>query len=143
MYGNTEQGVQPVVEGIESEGVKVHVHQVPETETGFVLQSVWESSGVVLGMPTYEYKMFPAMAAVVDEIGKKKAQNRKAFSFGSYGWSGGAQKELQEIVERTKMKWDFLESVEFKGKPTEEDKSLLRQRGKELAARVKEWCGVA
>lgn len=140
MYGNTEQGVQPVVEGLESEGVKVHVHEVPETDAGFVLQSVWESSGVVLGMPTYEYKMFPAMAAVVDEIGKKKALNRKAFSFGSYGWSGGAQKELQEIVERNKMKWDFLEPVEFKGRPTEEEKELLKQRGKELAVKVKEWC---
>jgi flavorubredoxin len=140
MYGNTEQGVQPVVEGLEDEGVKVHVHEVPETDVGFILQSVWESSGVVLGMPTYEYKMFPAMAAVVDEIGKKKAFNRKAFSFGSYGWSGGAQKELQDIVERNKMKWDFLESVEFMGKPTEDEKELLKQRGKELAVKVKEWC---
>ncbi|MFW6208987.1 MAG: hypothetical protein ACOC7X_09800 [Spirochaetota bacterium] len=39
-------------------------------------------------MPNYEYKMFPAMCAVLDEIGQKKAQNRKAFRFGSYGWSG-------------------------------------------------------
>ena len=140
MYGNTEQGVQPVVEGLEAEGVKVHVHEVPETDVGFILQSVWESSGVVLGMPTYEYKMFPAMAAVVDEIGKKKAFNRKAFSFGSYGWSGGAQKELQDIVERNKMKWDFLEPLEFMGKPTEDEKELLKQRGKELAVKVKEWC---
>jgi flavorubredoxin len=106
------------------------------------MQSVWESSGVVLGMPTYEYKMFPAMAFVVDEIGKKKAFNRKAFSFGSYGWSGGAQKELQDIVERNKMKWDFLDPVEFKGKPTEEEKESLRERGKELARNVKEWCNV-
>jgi flavorubredoxin len=142
MYGNTEQGVQPVVEGIESEGLTVHVHQVPETDIGFIMQSVWESSGVVLGMPTYEYKMFPAMAFVVDEIGKKKAFNRKAFSFGSYGWSGGAQKELQDIVERNKMKWDFLDPVEFKGKPTEEEKESLRERGKELARKVKEWCNV-
>ncbi len=140
MYGNTEQGVQPVVEGLEAEGVKVHVHEVPETDVGFILQSVWESSGVVLGMPTYEYKMFPAMAAVVDEIGKKKAFNRKAFSFGSYGWSGGAQKELQEIVERNKMKWDFLDPVEFMGKPTGDEKELLKQRGRELAVKVKEWC---
>ncbi|MGM0673539.1 MAG: FprA family A-type flavoprotein [Spirochaetota bacterium] len=142
MYGNTEEGVQPVVDGIEGEGLTVHVHEVPETDVGFILQSVWESSGVVLGMPTYEYKMFPAMAAVVDEIGKKKAFNRKAFSFGSYGWSGGAQKELAEIVERNKMKWEFLDPVEFKGRPTDEEKELLRTRGRELALAVKEWCGV-
>ncbi|MFO7782778.1 MAG: FprA family A-type flavoprotein, partial [Spirochaetia bacterium] len=77
---------------------------------------------------------------VVDEIGKKKAFNRKAFSFGSYGWSGGAQKELQEIVERNKMKWDFLDPVEFMGKPTGDEKELLKQRGRELVVKVKEWC---
>ena len=139
MYGMTEQGVAPVVEGIESEGVKARAHRIPETDLSFVLQSVWQSSGIVLGMPTYEYKMFPPMAAVLDEIGKKKVLNRKAFRFGSYGWSGGAQKELDEIVERLKMNWDFIEPVEFKGAPTEEDKALLKQRGKELATKVKEW----
>ncbi len=141
MYGMTEMAVQPVVEAIEEEGLTVHVHRVPETHTSYVLQSVWESSGVVLGMPTYEYAMFPAMANVVDELGKKKAQNRKAFRFGSYGWSGGAQKELDHLVERHKMKWDFLEPVEFKGAPTKEELDLIRQRGKELAHAVKEWAG--
>mgnify|MGYP006274992399 CR=1 FL=1 len=141
MYGMTGMAVDPIVEAIEEEGITVHVHRVPETHVSYVLQSVWESSGVVLGMPTYEYAMFPPMANVVDELGKKKAQNRKAFRFGSYGWSGGAQKELDHLVERHKMKWDFLEPVEFKGAPTEEDLNLIRQRGKELAKAVKEWAG--
>ncbi|MFP4483377.1 MAG: FprA family A-type flavoprotein [Spirochaetota bacterium] len=141
MYGMTEMAVQPIVDAIEEEGLKVHVHRVPETHVSYVLQSVWESSGVVLGMPTYEYAMFPPMANVVDEIGKKKAQNRKAFRFGSYGWSGGAEKELEHLVERHKMKWDFLDPVEFKGAPTEEDLNLIRRRGKELAQAVKEWAG--
>lgn len=143
MYGMTERAVQPIVEAIEEEGLTVHVHRVPETHVSYVLQSVWESSGVVLGMPTYEYAMFPAMAAVIDELGKKKAQNRKAFRFGSYGWSGGAQKELDHLVERHKMKWDFLEPVEFKGAPGEEDLKLIRQRGKELAQAVKDWVAEA
>jgi flavorubredoxin len=92
-------------------------------------------------MPTYEYGMFPAMVSVVDEIGKKKALNRKAFRFGSYGWSGGAQKELDEMVERLKMKWEFIEPVEFKGAPSEEEIDLLYKRGQELAEKVLEWAG--
>jgi flavorubredoxin len=141
MYGNTEKGVDPVVKGIESKGVKVHVHQVPETHMSYIIRDVWQSSGVVLGMPTYEYGMFPAVAAVLDEIGKKKALNRKAFRFGSYGWSGGAQKELDEMVDRLKMKWEFIEPVEFKGAPRDEDFDLLYKRGQELAEKVLEWVG--
>ncbi len=141
MYGNTEKGVAPVVKGIESKGVRVHVHHVPETHMSYVIRDVWQSSGVVLGMPTYEYGMFPAVVSVLDEIGKKKALNRKAFRFGSYGWSGGAQKELDEMVERLKMKWEFIEPVEFKGAPSQEDMDLLYKRGQELAEKVLEWAG--
>ena len=39
------------------------------------------------------------------------------------------------------MKWDFLEPVEFKGAPREEDFDLLYKRGEELAEKVLEWAG--
>jgi anaerobic nitric oxide reductase flavorubredoxin len=139
MYGMTETAVAPLIEGLESEGVKVHLHRIPETDWGKALGSIWQSSGVVIGVPTYEYKMFPPMAALLDEVGRKKAQNRKAFRFGSYGWSGGAQKELDEIMDRNKTNWEFLEPVEFRGMPSQADLDLIRQRGKELAISVKSW----
>ncbi len=139
MYGMTARGIDPVIEGLRSEGVTVHVHRLPEAPWGDALASVWQSSGVVVAAPTYEYKMFPPMAALLEELGRKKALNRKAFSFGSYGWSGGAQKELAEITERNRMNWDFLEPVEFRGAPTSEHLELIRQRGKELAVKVTEW----
>jgi flavorubredoxin len=138
MYGMTEQAVQSVIDGIESEGVKVHNHRMPQSHMSYVISDVWQSTGVVLAMPTYEYGMFPPVTAVLEEIGKKKAQNRLAFRFGSYGWSGGAQKELDEVIERNKMKWQFLEPVEFKGAPTDEDKKTIYERGKELARQVKQ-----
>ena len=140
MYGMTGRGVEPVVEGIRSEGVDVVIHKVPETDWSHIVASVWESSGVVIAMPTYEYKMFPPMAAILDEIGRKKTLNRKAFRFGSYGWSGGAQKELDEIIARNKMNWEFLESVEFQGTPTDSDIETIKARGAELARQVKTWC---
>ena len=141
MYGNTERALEPVVAGIKSKGVPVHVHRVPESHISYVLRDVWRSSGVVLGMPTYEYKMFIPMAAALDEIGRKKAFNRKAFRFGSYGWSGGAQKELDEIMERFKLNWEFLEPVEFRGAPRQADLDLIYRRGQELAEHVLAWAG--
>ena len=139
MYGMTARGVAPVVEGLESEGVTVHVHKIPETEWSFALASVWQSSGVVIATPTYEYKMFPPMSALLEEICRKKALNRRALRFGSYGWSGGAQKELDEIMARNRVNWEFLEPVEFRGAPTAEHLDLIRARGRELAVAVKQW----
>lgn len=137
MYGNTKETVAPLLEGIASEGVEVVVHQVPQSHIGEIMASVWRSTGVVLAMPTYEFKMFPPMAAVVDELGRKLMNGKLALRVGSYGWSGGAQRELDEIVERLKMKWRFLEPVEFKGALSDADRVLLVSRGAELARQVR------
>ncbi|MCG8451842.1 MAG: FprA family A-type flavoprotein [Spirochaetales bacterium] len=138
MYGNTEQTINTVVRELEQNGIKVHAHRVPEDSWGDVLASIWSSTGVVLAMPTYEYKMFPPMAAVLDELGRKKVLNRQAFRIGSFGWSGGAQKELDEIMQRHRMNWSFLESVEFQGKPTEEHLTLIKERCAQLAQNIKD-----
>ncbi len=122
MYGMTEKGVNHMVDYLKKyEDLTVHVHRVPQTDWGTLLKSVWTSSGVILAMPTYEYKMFPPMAAALEEIGKKKVLNRQAFRIGSYGWSGGAQKELDYITHKLKMHWNFIEPVEYMGAPKAED----------------------
>jgi flavorubredoxin len=132
MYGMTGKAVDVVLEELKMSGIKYHVHQVPETPWGEILTSVWTSSAVILGMPTYEYKMFPPMASVLEELGKKKVHGRKVFRFGSYGWSGGAQKELDELSERFRWGWSFIEPHEFKGKALPEDLKVIRERVKQL-----------
>ncbi len=132
MYGMTQKAVDYAIKELEKKDIKLNVHRVPEDSWGTILASVWTSTGVILAMPTYEYKMFPPMAAALEELGKKKAVGRKAFRFGSYGWSGGAQRELDEIIDKYKMNWEFIDPVEFKGSPSEEDLSLIGQRIEEL-----------
>ena len=126
MYGNTEKVVHEVVKLLENEQVKFHIHRVPHESCGTILKSVWTSTGIILAMPTYEYKMFPPMASILEELGRKTVFNRKAFRFGSYGWSGGAQKDLKEIIDRNKMNWCFLR-VEFKTASNEEIDKIRRE----------------
>ncbi len=138
MYGNTQRALEPLLEGIDGEGVKAMVYQVPQSHISDILASVWESTGIALAMPTYEYQMFPPMAAILDELGRKQVKGKLAFRTGSYGWSGGAQKELDEIQARHKMAWSFLEPVEFRGAAGNEDLQRIRQQGQNLARQVRE-----
>lgn len=138
MYGFSEQAVTPVVAGLEKAGVEVCVHRIPDSHISDVLNSVWQSTGVVLNMPTYEFKMFPPMAAAIDEIGRKMMKGKLALRLGSYGWSGGAQRELDELLELHKLNWTQLDPVEFKGAMNDEEKDLIFQRGLELGQMVKE-----
>ncbi len=137
MYGNTEALVDAVVSGLDAESVPVNIHRVPQDHVSYVLASAWRSSGIIIGMPTYEYRMFPPMYSVLDVLERSHVMNRKAFRFGSYGWSGGAQKQFDEFSE--KMKWECLGSVEFHGAPSREDRETAYGRARELAQRVKQW----
>jgi flavorubredoxin len=135
MYGFTQSVLNSVIQGIRSENVPVHVHQVPNEDVSWALASAWKSAGLVFGMPTYEYKMFPPISGVIDMFERKHIQNKKVFRFGSYGWSGGAQKEFQARTE--KLNWEFLEPVEWQGSAGDEVHKLAAERGKELARQVK------
>jgi len=137
MYGHTGALLPALLEGIASEGVEVLVHQVPQTHVSEILASAWLSRGLVLGMPTYEYQMFPPMAHVIDMMARKHVRGREVLRFGSYGWSGGAAKELAQLHDQGKLGWNFLEPVEWNGAATEVVLARIRQAGADLARRVK------
>ncbi len=135
MYGNTKKGLDAVLAGIEEEGVPYSIHRVPNEDASFVLADAYKSAGIVIAMPTYEYKMFPPMAYVLNLFERKHVWNRKALRLGSWGWVGGAKKEYDELV--APLKWDSLESEEWAGGPDEAKLEALREKGRELARRVK------
>jgi len=137
MYGMTEKAVNHAVKILEDENIKYHIHRLPETSWGTVLASVWTSTGVILAVPTYEYKMFPPAAAMLNELGKKRAQNRKAFLMGSYGWSGGADKELDEILANNRMNWELLEPIVYRGNAVDDDFENIEKRVRELVQLVR------
>lgn len=138
MYGNTGKLLNHIVQGVRSEGLPVHIHRVPDEHVGIILASAWKSAGLVLGMPTYEYEMFPPMAWTLDMFRRKKIINKKVLRFGSAGWSGGAQRELTALTE--KLKWEFLDPIEWMGAPTEREFELALNQGRALARQVKQYC---
>jgi flavorubredoxin len=137
MYGMTEKAVNLAKEILDNSGIKVHIHNVPEDSIGDILTSAWTSSGIIIAAPTYEYKMFPPMISVIDELGRKKVQNRKAFYMGSFGWSGGAVRDMDETITKERMNWDFIDKFEFKGSPKENDLQHIKEKINELVEIVK------
>lgn len=137
MYGMTLKAVNHVESILQKEGVKYNKLQMPLESDSEMVATVFKSAGVIIAAPTYEYNLFPPVATALNEIGRKKISGKVAFRFGSYGWSGGAEKEIKEIIERYRMKWDFLESVEFEGAPKEEDLIKVEAGVRELLEKMK------
>lgn len=136
MYGYTKAGLDAVIAGIEAEKVPCTIHQVPDTDASFVLADAYKAAGLVIAMPTYEYKMFPPMAHILDLFERKHFTGKKVLRLGSWGWVGGAKKEYEEKI--ADFKWTSVESVEWQGVPSKENLALLKERGRELARMVKE-----
>ena len=105
------------------------IFDAAHTHVSYILPSLWTQRGVMVGAPTYEGSLFPPVAQVLDIAAHKRIRNKKVARFGSYGWSGGAQRHFERIIEP--LKWELVDTFEFIGGPTEED---LRH-GEEFGAR--------
>jgi len=136
MYGNTEVMLSEVLRGIAGEGVPVRVHRVPNEDASFILADAYRAAGLIIGVPTYEYSMFPPGRYILELFVKKHVWYKKAGFFGSYGWSGGAQKDFDELSKN--MHWDILDPLTFRGYPTPEILEKGKQMGAVLARQVKE-----
>jgi flavorubredoxin len=135
MYGNTEVMLNAILKGIGKEGVPVSIHRVPYENASFILSKAYKSAGLVIGTPTYEYGMFPPMKYFMDMLKKKFVKYKKVLFFGSYGWSGGAQKEFDELSKN--MKWDIIDPIAFRGHPTKEQLEKAENLAAELAKQIK------
>ena len=126
MYGNTARLLPALLAGLAETSVKVQSFDVVTTHFSYMLPSLWTLQGVLIGAPTYEGRIFPGMAQVLDFAASKHLPPRQAAYFGSYGWGGGALRQLTEKL--ASLKWDLTDSLEFIGRPTADS----MERGKEM-----------
>lgn len=135
MYGNTETLMNAVAQGLASAGVEVQIFDAARTHSSYVLPSLWTRRGVMIGAPTYEVGLFPPVAEQVRMAVLKGIKSRRVAMFGSYGWSGGALKELRKIVEP--LEWQFGDCMEVKGGANSENVKQAEAFGREFAKSLK------
>jgi len=135
MYGSTERMMNAVAQGISNTGMLPEIFDAARIHPSYILPSMWTKRGIMIGAPTYEVALFPPVAHVLDIAIHKGVRNRKVARFGSYGWSGGAQREFEKIIEIGK--WKLLDSFEFIGSPTKDDIKRGVEFGTQFAEAVK------
>lgn len=135
MYGNTGKMMNVVAQGISREGVPLAIFDVARTHVSYIMPSLWTRRGVMIGAPTYEGSLFPPMTQVLEMANTKRIHNKQAARFGSFGWSGGAQRRLERMIEP--LKWNLVDSFEFQGGPTDEDLKHGEEFGARFARHIK------
>lgn len=137
MWNSTEKLARSLADGIASVGVPVDVASLNANERSAVITGILDAGVVALGAPTMNNQMFPAMADILTYVRGLKPKNHIGFSFGSFGWSGEATKQIQSEMES----WGFeLPHGPFAVKyvPTEDDLKKAFDFGVDLGQRLLE-----
>ena len=134
MYGNTDRLTQAVLEGLGSANVPLVSHDVRNTHISYILPSLWVNQGVIIGAPTYEGALFPAMALVLQMAEIKRVFHKEAVYYGSYGWGGGATRSLGRQLGA--LKWVLGETLEVAGGPQEQDLQAARELGQRFGNQI-------
>ncbi len=136
MWGSTAALAERIGEGISQGGVQVVVHDVAVTPLAHITHDLLDAKALVLGSPTLHHGMLYRVAGYLQYLLGLKPEGRIAATFGSYGWSKGAEKQMRARLEEAGFEIaadDFL--VKFR--PTAEDLEAAEAWGREFAETVK------
>lgn len=137
MYGNTQKMMEAVATGLVRNKVeKIRVHNISTSHLSFIIRDIWRFKGLVMGSCTYNMELFPPMKQLVSAIENRMMTNHKIGIFGSYTWSGGALKELQEFADKSKCN-QVGPVIETKSSPTKEDIEKCVELGQNMARAIK------
>jgi len=138
MWYSTQQMTVPLVQGIKDEGVDVKVVKLRASPVSLAVKEFWKSRGCLIGSPTLNNSMFPTVAGFLAYLKGLRPKNRIVGAFGSYGWSGGAVRDIYEEVKKMGLE-TVDQGVQVVYKPSGEDRERCYEFGKEFAVRVKEY----
>lgn len=98
MWGATEAMARKIVEGITDAGVTVKLFDAATSDRTEIIKEMFGAKGFIFGSSTHDNDMLPTIAGFLEFVKGLQAKNRVAGVFGSYGWAGGAVKEIENVL---------------------------------------------
>jgi len=135
MWGSTESLAKAILKGLIEEGAEPRLLHLRSNHRSDIIEEMLEAKGILLGSPTLNNGMFPSMGDFLTYLRGLRPKGKIFGLFGSYGWGGGALKEMRKNLEQEKFEiWEKELPVQFVPDP-EELKSAI-QFGKDFARHV-------
>jgi flavorubredoxin len=126
-----------IEEGLRGGGTDVKVMSMGAFHRSDVAYEILDAGALVAGSSTLNNNMLPAMADVLTYLKGLKPKNLIGAAFGSYGWSGEATAQIQEIL--SAMKVDLVgEPIKAKYVPDDEVLESCYELGRTIGSKLKE-----
>jgi flavorubredoxin len=131
MWGSTERIAYALRDGMEKAGVPVTMRSLKTNDISDVMTDLLSSRAVLIGSPTLNNGMLPAVGAFLTYLEGLRPKKRIGFVFGSYGWGGQAVKKIRGVLES--LKWEMpLESINLQYVPDEVELERAAKIGEEF-----------
>jgi anaerobic nitric oxide reductase flavorubredoxin len=136
MWGATEKMARKIVEGIIDFGIDVKLFDVSSADRTEIIKEMLDAKGFMFGSSTHDNDMLPNFAGFLEFVKGLRPKNRIACVFGSYGWAGGAIKEIESILKDAGIEL-ALPSFSVKYAPDENEMKRLFEYGRDFANKIK------
>lgn len=136
MWGGTEKLARAIARGAANAGVVVKMFKMGATPNSTVAAELFTASGFLAGSSTLNCSMLPNMGSLLIYLKGLGAKGKKVAAFGTFGWGGGAQKDMEELLEKSC--FDAVEpGFNCKWTPQEADLEKAEQYGYDFALSLK------
>lgn len=137
MWGSTDKMAREIARGLMDNGVQTTVYPVRFSEWSLMIRDVMLSKILLFGSATLNMTMMPVLRGILEFIkGLRPPGTKIAAAFESYGWGGGAYKNLIQTLKE--MKFEVVEpGPRSKWVPQEEQLIECYEFGKQLAQKIK------
>lgn len=136
MWNSTERMIHPITDALASEDIEIALYSLTSADVGDVAKDLADSRAIVLGTPTVLGGMHPLALYATYLVKALRPPTKFVVVLSSYGWGGGAVKQVQEILGPSKI--EVVGAMEVKGPPSESDIKQIIELGKNLAKKIKE-----
>jgi len=103
MWNGTKRMAEAITKGIREvdKQVNVKLYNVAKTDKNDLITEIFKSRIILVGSPTIGGGVLTGVAAILEMIREMRFKNKKAASFGCYGWSGESIKVIKEHLEKS------------------------------------------
>ncbi|MDD4954306.1 MAG: flavodoxin domain-containing protein [Candidatus Omnitrophica bacterium] len=98
MWGATEKMARKITEAITDAGLNVKLFDIATSDRTEVIKEMLDARGFIIGSSTHDNGMLTSMAGFLDFLKGLKPKGRLVCAFGSYGWAGGAVKQMEDML---------------------------------------------
>ena len=135
MWDGTKALAENISKGIQlaDPDVNVKIFNVSKTDENDLVTEVFQSKSIVVGSPTVNNTILSSVAGFIQLIKRLKFKDKKAASFGCYGWSGECTKILNELLSDAGFSLIDDEGFKVMWNPDEENKNEAIEFGKKIA----------